>query len=138
MEPNRRLTDNMSDHDILVAHTIKIDSICNLIRENNNKLDAYIDKLDHRCETAHERIGDQIDNTISKGTIKWGAGIIFVAFVSIISTLGLNQVLIAKHSTEIVNTKEHIIIVETELEQNRAFLKSNYKKLIHLEENIKP
>jgi len=135
----RRLTDqleNLSDHDLLVAHSVKIDNICKMIRENNNKLDTYIDKIDHRCETTHDRIDVQIDNTISKGTIKWGVGIIFVVFVSIISVIGVNQVLISKHTAEIKDTKEHIIIVETKLEQNRAFLKSNYKSLIHIQETM--
>jgi len=136
---NRRMTDtfeNMTDHDILISHNVKIDNICNLIRENNKKLDNYIDKLDNRCIINHTKINDQIDENITKNTIKWGIGIVFIIFVGIISTISINQILISKHTTMIQNNKDNVIKVEQELEKNKIFMKSNYKSLIHLKEII--
>lgn len=106
MDHNRRKFDNMTDHDLLIAHTVKIDTLCKLVRSNNKQfatfsdrferqLETYATKLDQRCVHIHDGITDthkeifaKVDKKVDGTTFRWVVGIIVLVILSMVGVIG--------------------------------------------------
>lgn len=94
---NRRKYDNMTDHDLLIRHTVKIDTLCKLMRANSEQLSAVSDKLDKRCVHIHDGITDtlreiftKMDNKTDDTTFRWVIGIIVLIAITVAGVIGPN------------------------------------------------
>jgi hypothetical protein len=90
---SKKELDNLSDHDLLIAHSGKIDSLCVLMRVNNGHLKEFNKNLVDRCAynhnalaATHKEIFSKIDKKIDTGTVKW---IVSVAVLLLICVAGL-------------------------------------------------
>ena len=97
MPYNRRKYANMTDHDLLIAHTVKIDTLCKLVRANNAQLSEFSDKLDKRCVHIHDGITEthreiftKIDNKTDNTTFRWIVGIIVLVAITVAGVIGPN------------------------------------------------
>lgn len=106
METNRRKFDNMTDHDLIIAHSVKIDTLCKLVRSNNthflnfsdrfdSQLSAFSDKLDARCIHTHDSISNthkeifaKVDGKTDNMTFRWLVGIIVFVILALAGVVG--------------------------------------------------
>jgi hypothetical protein len=87
--------DNLSDHDLLIAHSGKIDSLCVLMRVNNGHLKEFNRNLVDRCAhnhkalaATHKEIFGKIDKKVDTGTVKWIVGVAVLLVICVAGLVG--------------------------------------------------
>jgi len=117
--------DRPSDHDLLIAHSVKIDALCALTKSIDKKLGTFADKLDLRCVTTHatlsethREIFDKIDTKTNDTTFRWLVGAILVIVMAFASMAGTCVVNTGINSRAILHMEKSI----TSLEQDNAGL----------------
>lgn len=89
---------NSEDEKLLAKHSVKIDTICSLLRDTQTDIKAYSDKLDHKFEhiyeglssnfkLIHKKIETKTDNIL----FRWAIGIIFISILSGAATVSYNS-----------------------------------------------
>jgi hypothetical protein len=98
-EPKRRMSDKLeknSDHDLLIRHSVKIDSMFNLVTDLGNKFDQFAGRVDKRCERRqteiYTKIEDSSGDNMDRDTFKWLMGFVILIIMAMVSAIGYNQV----------------------------------------------
>ena len=117
-EPTRRYGDGSeptTDHDLLIRLNAKINVMCaslaetnQHVRDGNQNLTDFTDKIDIRCESRLNLIDKVDDKILEKSLFKWLLGIIIVVIMTVFSIAGLNRVKIAKYQTMVDSNAEQI------------------------------
>ena len=118
VEPTRRYNDGSeptTDHDLLIRLNAKINIMCaslaetNMhVRDGNQNLTDFTDKIDVRCESRLNLIDKVDDKILEKSLFKWLLGIIVVVIMTVFSIAGLNKVEIAKYQLMVDSNAEQI------------------------------
>jgi len=117
-EPTRRYGDGSeptTDHDLLIRLNAKINIMCaslaetnQHVRDGNQNLTDFTDKIDIRCESRLNLIDKVDDKILEKSLFKWLFGIIVVIIMTVFSIAGLNKVEIAKYQLMVDSNAEQI------------------------------
>ena len=118
VEPTRRYgdgSDPTTDHDLLIRLNAKINVMCaslsetnQHVRDGNQNLTDFTDKIDIRCESRLNLIDKVDDKILDKSLFKWLVGIIVVVIMTVFSIAGINKVEIAKYQLMIDANAEQI------------------------------
>lgn len=74
----------MSDHDLLIAHSVKIDSLCALMKG----IDEKFDKLNVSDTDTHKEIFVKIDRKTEDATFRWLIGLLIIIMMAFASMAG--------------------------------------------------
>ena len=110
----RRYTDHIetaSDHDILIKLNTKVSLVCAAIKDTNDHLKDFTDKIDIRCEDRLKLINSNNDKIVGKSMFKWLIGLVIIGMITVAGIAGTNSVFIARHDTKISH-------VSTQIEKN--------------------
>lgn len=94
---NRRKADKMeelTDHELLIIHSLKIDTLCKMMEKYNATFDKYIEKMDNRCLVSNNKYDDikkEIPELVKNSTMRWGLVILISILLSLARTLSYNQ-----------------------------------------------
>lgn len=112
----------MTDHDLLIQHTVKIDTLCKLMRANSKQLSAFSDKLDKRCVHIHDGITDthreiftKIDKKTDSITFRWLIGIIILVVLTMAGVVGTDVVDVQANKKAIIQIEGDIDDMEEDL-----------------------
>ena len=115
IEQLKRYTDHLkqeSDHDLLIKLHENVTSICRKQDSNKEDFDAYIEKMDKRCDHRLDVLTTSFErkfNSITFWKIFWVFALIMFAFGS---TITYNSIAIERNST-VIKEQGKIIIGAT-------------------------
>jgi hypothetical protein len=80
----------LTDHELLIAHSIKIDNLCTLMNKIDQTLTSLFEKQGNTCVLNHNSVGkvhkeifEKVDKKIDTALFVWVVGIIVVVAVTI-------------------------------------------------------
>jgi hypothetical protein len=80
----------LTDHELLIAHSIKIDHLCSLMNKIDQTLTSLFEKQGNTCVLNHNSVGkvhkeifEKVDKKIDTALFVWVVGIIVVVAVTI-------------------------------------------------------
>lgn len=107
---------NYSDHDLLIGHHVKIDSLSMFVHDLGRKMENQATsiniKWDDRQQHCEEKLTKKVDEKVDMTTFKWLMGIIIAIVIAQFAVVGANYIsMISLEQTfkahiQIANTKE--------------------------------
>ena len=104
----RRETDkikNLTEHDLLIGLTTKVNSICSVQHEYKEDLKDFIKTIDKRCERRLALINANSDKVFGRAMTKWLFSILVFVVISMFCAIGINKISITKHEFQISQNK---------------------------------
>lgn len=117
-----------SDHDLLIRHAVKIDTMCGMVVTLGSKFDAFTTKIDERCgnrlETFNGQLVEEHNGRMDIITVRWLIGILVAIICGIIGTVGYNQqeLKLQRHTTALIT--QQIKTNTDDIKQNQVTIGS--------------
>jgi len=89
------------DHDLLIKHSVKLDTMCKLQQNIIVKLDSFIDKIDDRCEKRLDLITKEADSAVQNTTFWSLLTILVIVLMAMSATIGFNRTLSNRNEIQI-------------------------------------
>lgn len=133
LELKRRSSDKFetqTDHDLLVSHSVKINTICRTlnemhktfgdvrkeIKDHAGKVEDKFEKIDNKTEERMIWLGEvlqkQSDNYMDKKTLLWLFGVLTAVVLSCASVIGYNQISINTNTYRIKTNTQDIQLLK--------------------------
>ena len=86
------MLDGMTDHDLLIAHTVKINQLCGLVTSFDKKMDIHVSKTAKHCDDRHEALNIRMEDKVGQTHFRWMIGILIIIMISLFGTVGITIV----------------------------------------------
>lgn len=122
------MLEHKSDHDLLIRHAVKIDSLCEMMGSMTSKLDLFATRVDDRCSTRYSEVQTAFlkehDGRMDIVTVRWLIGILVVIIVSVIGAVSYNRIELQKQVSKHDLIMQHIKSNTSDIKQNQAVIES--------------
>jgi len=117
-----------TDHDLLIRHAVKIDTMCAMLSTLGAKFDDFTSRVDTRCEvrqtTCTDKFAAEHDGRMDVNTVRWLIGILIIVILSIAGTVGYNQLELQKQRNDHDLITHQIKTNTDDIKQNQGAIKA--------------